>query len=380
MPTKRYLVTLTPDEREQLDALTRAGKRSARTTTRARILLLADQAEGGPAWEDRRVAEALGCGHRTVERVRERFVTHGLDAALSHKAQDKPSRERVLDGKAEARLIAPACEEAPGGRKRWTLRMLADKLVELEVVEAVSAETVRRALKKTFVKPHLKEQWCLPGGPSAEFVSRMEDVLDVYHRPYDGDRPLVCIDEVPKQLVSEVRSPLPVRPGTPARYDYEYRREGVANLFMISEPLLGWRAVRVTERRTARDFAGVLAWVVEEVHPDADKVVLVTDNLNTHSTACLYEAFEPARARRIAERLEWHYTPKHGSWLNVAECELAALSAQCLDRRIGSITHLRRLAEAWEEERNERQVGVNWRFTTADARIKLRSLYPSIRE
>jgi hypothetical protein len=149
MPTKRYLVTLTPDEREQLDALTRAGKRSARTITRARILLLTDQAEGGPAWEDRRVAEALGCGHRTVERVRERFVTLGLDPALSHKAQDKPSRERVLDGKAEARLIALACEEAPSGRKRWTLRMLADKLVELEVVETVSAETVRRALKKT---------------------------------------------------------------------------------------------------------------------------------------------------------------------------------------------------------------------------------------
>jgi transposase len=150
MPTKRYVVTLTPDEREQLDAMTRAGKRSARTITRARILLLADQGDGGPGWEDRRVAEALGCGHRTVERVRERFVTDGLDAALAHKPQDRPSREPVLDGAAEARLIALACEEAPGGRKRWTLRMLADRLVELEVVESVSRETVRRALKKTW--------------------------------------------------------------------------------------------------------------------------------------------------------------------------------------------------------------------------------------
>lgn len=136
----------------------------------------------------------------------------------------------------------------------------------------------------------------------------------------------------------------------------------------------------MTDRRTAKDFAEVLRWVVEEVHPDAEAVVLVTDNLNTHSTACLYEAFEPGRARRIAEKLEWHYTPKHGSWLNVAECELAALSGQCLDRRIGSIGHLRKLVAAWEEERNERMVGVNWRFTTADARLKLRSLYPSIRE
>ena len=211
-------------------------------------------------------------------------------------------------------------------------------------------------------------------------MSRMEDVLDVYHRPYDEARPLVCIDEVPKQLVSEVRAPLPARPGAPARYDYEYKREGVANLFMISEPLLGWRHVTVTERRTAVDFAEVLRWVVEDLHPDAGRVVLVTDNLNTHGPWALYEAFEPARARRIAERLEWHYTPKHGSWLNVAECELAALSKQCLDRRIGTAARLRALVRAWEEERNERMVGVNWRFTTADARIKLRSLYPSIRE
>jgi hypothetical protein len=208
----------------------------------------------------------------------------------------------------------------------------------------------------------------------------MEDVLEVYRRPYDERRPLVCIDEVPKQLVSEVRTPLPVRPGTPARYDYEYRREGVANLFLVSEPLLGWRHVEVTERRTAKDFAEVLRWVVEDLHPDAERVVLVTDNLNTHTIACLYEAFDPERARRIAAKLEWHYTPKHGSWLNVAECELAALSGQCLDRRIGSLAPLRKQVEAWVEERNERQVGVNWRFTTADARIKLRSLYPSIPE
>ncbi len=208
-------------------------------------------------------------------------------------------------------------------------------------------------------------------------MARMEDVLGVYHRPYDGNKPLVCIDEVPKQLVSEVRVPQPVRPGNPARYDYEYKREGVANLFMVSEPLLGWRAVRVTERRTARDFAEVLAWVVEDLHPEVKKVVLVTDNLNVHDPGSLYEAFDPTRARRIAERLEWHYTPKHGSWLNVAECELAARSAQCLNRRIGSIARLRQVVEAWEEERNERQVGVDWRFTTAKARIKLKRLYPA---
>ena len=207
----------------------------------------------------------------------------------------------------------------------------------------------------------------------------MEDVLDVYHRPYDPARPLICVDEQPVQLVGEVRRPLPARPGSPARYDYEYRREGVANLFLVSQPLIGWRHVRVTERRTAIDFAEVLRLLAEDFYPDAERLVLVTDNLNTHTTACLYEAFAPDRARRIAERLEWHYTPKHGSWLNVAEIELAALTKQCLGRRIGSAAALRRTTGAWEEERNGRGVEVNWRFATADARIKLRSLYPSIR-
>jgi hypothetical protein len=206
----------------------------------------------------------------------------------------------------------------------------------------------------------------------------MEDVLEVYHRPYDERRPLVCLDEVPVQLVGEARVPLPPRPGKPARFDYEYVRNGTANLFMVFEPLLGWRAVRVTERRTARDLAEVLRWLVEDLHPEARKVVLVTDNLNTHTPGCLYEALEPARARRIAERLEWHYTPRHGSWLNMAEIELAALTKQCLARRIGAVAELEREVSAWEEERNERQVGVRWQFTTAKARIKLHRLYPSL--
>jgi hypothetical protein len=186
----------------------------------------------------------------------------------------------------------------------------------------------------------------------------MEDVLEVYHRPYDPRRPLICLDEVPVQLVGETRVPLPAAPGQPARYDYEYVRNGTANLFMIFEPLLGWRAARVTERRTAKDFAEVLRWLAEDVHPDAKRLVLVADNLNTHGPGCLYEAFGPARARRIAERLEWHYTPRHGSWLNMAEIELAALAKQCLGRRIGTREGLERAVAAWEEERNERQVGV----------------------
>src|SRR5262245_47515353 len=204
----------------------------------------------------------------------------------------------------------------------------------------------------------------------------MEDVLEVYHRPYDERRPLVALDGAGRPLVGEVVQPLPPEPGQPEGFDYEYVRNGTGNLFMISEPLSGWRHVAVTERRTAKDFAEVLRWLVEEVHPDAEKVVLVMDNLNTHKLASLYEAFPPEQARRIAERLEIHHTPKHGSWLNVAEIELSVLARQCLDRRIGDAEELQREAAAWEEERNERGVEVRWRFTTAEARIKLHRLYP----
>jgi hypothetical protein len=176
----------------------------------------------------------------------------------------------------------------------------------------------------------------------------MEDVLEVYHRPYDEKRPLVCLDEASKQLVGEAVQPLPAEPGQPERFDYEYVRNGTANLFMISEPLLGWRAVQVTERRTAKDFAEVVRWLAEEVHPEAEAVVLVLDNLNTHKPASLYEAFPPEQARRIIERLEIHYTPKHGSWLNMAEIELSVLAGQCLDRRIDNAGDLCREVSAWE--------------------------------
>ncbi len=204
----------------------------------------------------------------------------------------------------------------------------------------------------------------------------MEDVLDVYHRPYDEKRPLVCLDEASKQLIGETVQPLPAEPGQPERFDCEYVRNGTANLFMVSEPLLGWRAVKVTERRTAKDFAEVVRWLAEEVHPEAEKIVLVMDNLNTHKLASLYEAFPPEQARRIADRLEIHHTPKHGSWLNMAEIELSVLSRQCLDRRIESMAAMRKEVAAWEEARNEEQVEVRWQFTTAEARIKLHRLYP----
>ena len=206
----------------------------------------------------------------------------------------------------------------------------------------------------------------------------MEDVLDVYKRSYNPKRPMVCLDETSKQLIGETRIPVTASPGQPARYDYEYKRNGVANLFMIFEPLIGKRRVKVTERRTKIDWAYCVREMVDQIYPDAEQIVLVMDNLNTHNKSSLYEAFEPAEAKRIADKLEIHYTPKHGSWLDMAEIELGILSRQCLSRRIENMEQLEKEALAWEKNRNAKKDKVDWQFTTADARIKLKKLYPSI--
>ncbi len=204
----------------------------------------------------------------------------------------------------------------------------------------------------------------------------MEDILDVYLRPYDPNRPVVCMDETSKQLIADIRIPIAAKPGHPQRYDVEYKRCGVTNVFMLTEPLGGWRRVSVTNYRKRLDWAEQIRILLEEDYPDAEVVVLVMDNLNTHSIGSLYEAFEPARARELARRLEIHYTPKHGSWLNIAETELSVLTRQCLNRRIESFELLESKCRSWNVERNGLQKGVDWQFTTTDARIKLKRLYP----
>jgi DDE superfamily endonuclease len=206
----------------------------------------------------------------------------------------------------------------------------------------------------------------------------MEDVLEVYHRPHDPEYPLVCVDETSKQLISETRVPIKAKPGQPARHDYEYERNGTANLFMMFAPLEGWRHVEVTDRHTAVDFAHMLRDLSDTRFPGAKKIVLMEDNLNTHKPASLYEAFPAAEARRLVERFEWHYTPKHGSWLNMAESELSVLSGQCLDRRIPDRQTLTEEVAAWEHARNKKHVKADWQFTTADARVKLKRLYPAM--
>jgi hypothetical protein len=218
----------------------------------------------------------------------------------------------------------------------------------------------------------------IPPQANAAFVAAMEDTLEVYKRRHNPARPLVCLDETSKQLVAETRAPLPVQPGRPARFDYEYKRNGTANAFMLFAPLEGWRHVKITGRRTAIDYAQVLKDLSDVHFPRAEKIVLVQDNLNTHVPASLYEAFEPAEARRLVERFEWHYTPKHGSWLNMAESELGVLTSQCLDRRIPDRPALEREIAAWGERRNTHNVKADWHLTTADARVKLKSLYPAL--
>ena len=211
---------------------------------------------------------------------------------------------------------------------------------------------------------------------SADFVAHMEDILDLYAEPYDPQRPVVCFDESSTQLLSDARPPEPVRPGSPAREDCEYRREGTRNLFLACEPLAGWRHVAVTERRTIEDFARQMRWLVDEAYPEADVIRVVLDNLNTHRVASLYEAFPPAEARRIARRLEFHYTPKHGSWLNMAEIEFSVFSRSCLGQRLPDEESLCREVQALEQERNQAQARINWRFSIQDARTKLHRLYP----
>jgi hypothetical protein len=223
----------------------------------------------------------------------------------------------------------------------------------------------------------LKEQWCIPAATS-EFVWHMEDVLDVYQRPVDPKQPVICLDETSRQVLAEVRAPLPMTPGHPTRHDPEYARAGVINCFLVTEPARGWRQVRISQQRTRLDFAHCIKDLVERHYPQAERLVLVMDQLNTHSPASLYEAFPPAEAKRLADKLEIHYTPKHGSWLNMAEIELSVLQRQCLDRRLGTRAKIEHHVAAWVAARNAAVTGIDWQFTTSDARIKLKRLYPVI--
>jgi transposase len=311
----------------------------------------------------------------TVYRTKRRFVEGNLERALSE--EPRPGAERKLSGKEEALLVATACATPPEGRARWTLELLADAMVKLTDHESLSGETVRRRLAENGLKPWRKDMWCIPK-VDGEYVARMEDVLDLYAEAPDPARPVVCFDESPVQLIGEVRQPIPAEPGQLERYDCEYRRNGTVNLFVCIDVNRPWRKVKVTERRAAEDYAQCMRELVDVHYPDAACIRVVQDNLSTHSAGSLYEAFAPAEARRILSRIEFHYTPKHASWLNMVEIEIGVLRGQCLDRRIDDPNWLCREIEAWERQRNAAGARIKWMFTTEKARAKMGRAYPLV--
>jgi transposase len=371
----RYRVELSQTERVELTALLSGGKHAARKLKRAQILLAADAGAS-----DDEIATNVGIGGSTVYRTKQRFVLGNLEAALSE--EPRPGARRKLSGKEEALLVATACSKPPQGRARWTLELLAGELVRRTEHDGVSRETVRRRLAENHLKPWRKDMWCIPQ-VDGEYVARMEDVLDLYAEEPDAKRPVVCFDESPTQLIGEVRQPIPAAPGQIERYDCEYKRNGTANLFIFLDVHRSWRKVKVTDRRAAEDFAACMRELTDIHFPEAERIRVVLDNLSTHSAGSLYQAFPPCEARRVLRRLEFHYVPKHASWLNMVEIEIGVLQSQCLDRRIANREHLESEIAAWEQQRNASGTRIKWMFTTEKARTKMGRAYPehtSIRE
>jgi transposase len=364
----RYRVELSQTERAELAALLSGGKHAARKLKRAQILLAAD---AGASDDD--IATSVAVGGSTVYRTKQRFVLGNVEAALSE--QPRPGAGRKLSGKEEALLVATACSKPPQGRARWTLELLAGAMVSLTEHVSLSRETVRRRLAENDLKPWRKDMWCIPQ-VDADYVARMEDVLDLYAEEPNPKRPVVCFDESPTQLIGEMRQPIPATPGQLERFDCEYKRNGTANLFIFLDVHRPWRKVKVTERRSAEDYAHCMREVVDVHCPDAERIRVVQDNLSTHSAGALYQAFPPAEARRILRRLEFHYTPKHASWLNMVEIEIGVLRGQCLDRRIDSKEQLEAEIAAWERQRNASGARIKWMFTTDKARAKMGRAYP----
>ena len=364
----RYRVELSQTERTELTALLSGGKHAARKLKRAQVLLAADAGAG-----DEEIARSVGVGGSTVYRTKRRFVLGNLPAALGE--QPRPGAKRKLSGKEEALLVATACSNPPAGRARWTLELLAGELVRLTEHASLSRETVRRRLAENDLKPWRKDMWCIPR-VDAEYVARMEDVLDLYAEAPDPTRPVVCFDESPIQLIGEVRPPIPAKPGQIERYDCEYKRNGTGNLFIFLDVHRPWRKVKVTESRAAVDFATCMRELADLHFPKAERIRVVLDNLSTHSAGALYQAFPASEARRLLRRLEFHYVPKHASWLNMVEIEIGVLAAQCLDRRIESIAQLTAETAAWEQQRNATGARIKWMFTTERARAKMGRAYP----
>jgi hypothetical protein len=353
----------------------RKGKSPAARLVKARILLKADISEAGDGWSDSRIVEALETSVSMVCRARRQLVEEGLEAVFSRKAPAQPSVPRIFDGEKEAADRSGLLQTARGAR---ALELAAFGEQGCGAWHRRGGQHDPARAQKNALPPHRRKYWVIPPKASGAFVAAMEDVLSVYTRTRDPDRPVVCLDETSKQRVAETRLPIAMKPGQPARADYEYTRNGVANLFMMFAPLEGWRHVKVTDRRAAVDYAHALKDLADVHRAQAATIVLVQDNLTTHAAASLSQAFPTPEARRLVERFEWRYTPKHGSWLSLAESELGVLASRWLDRRIPDKQTIADDVAASVAKRNPDHAVADWHFTTEDARVKLKSPYPSL--
>ena len=352
---------------------------SVNARTRCAILLAADASKGRSEKTYREIASSSGASEATVITTLKEFLTDGFTKMITPKRNPASDISRLkVTGDVEAKIIATACSAAPKGYVRWTLNLLYNQMMVVLEDISISRSTIGRILMKNDLRPHLNDYWCIPPEEDAEFVANMEDILDVYQKPYDPKYPLWCMDEKPYQILGEAREPLPMRPGDLAKVDSEYVRNGTVSIFCFIQPHTGKLLHSVEPTRTAVDWAEKIKYLVDEVEPDAEKIILVMDNLNTHNISSLYKAFRPEEARRIAKKLEVHYTPRHGSWLDIAEIGINIMTRECLDRRIPSIEALKEELKAWNDEYDKDPSPVNWQFQTTDSRIKLKRLYPDI--
>ena len=374
---KLYRIALSDKERSLVKKIQRKTE-SQTVRTRCSILLAADENRWGQMQNNTYIANMSGASVPTVVATLKSFCSGGIQEVVTLKRNPNSDIARLkATGEVEAQIVATACGIAPEGRSRWTLSLLADEL-KVILEEPVSRATIGRVLNRNELRPHLSEYWCIPPKEDGEFVACMEDILDIYQQPYDPERPLWCMDEKPYQLLGESREPIPMRRGDIAKVDSEYVRNGTASIFCFIQPHSG-RMFHFTEpTRTAVDWAEKVRHLVDHVEPDAEKIVLVMDNLNTHSIGSLYKAFQPQEARRIARKLEVHYTPKHGSWLNIAEIGINIMTRECLGRRIESLDKLRSELAAWNDSYDQDPSPINWQFQTDDSRVKLKTLYPDI--
>ena len=290
--------------------------------------------------------------------------------------EPRPGAARKLSGKEEVQLVALACSDAPEGCARWTLKLLANALVELVEHQSISCDTIRRRLDDNDLKPGQKKMWCI-AKIDGDYIARMEDLLDLYAQPHDLQHPVVCFDESPIQLIGEVRVPITPKPAKRYRYDSEYKRNGTANLFVMVDANRSWRKVKVTDRRANQDFAVCMRELADVDYPHADKIRVVMDNLSTHTASPIYQTLSAEEARRILRRLEFHDTPRHASWLNIVEIEIGVIRRQCLDRRIDSSARLETEVRAWERRRTESGARIRWMFSIDQASVKMAKSYPT---